>query len=177
MPGMLLVAGRVLFTFFLCTQSRTAHPPPKTNPSDTTSQSQQAEDTLQANMLPFPHRDTTEKLPLPAEAFRRAQGRTSRAVGCRSMLSHAWEQQAGGRGEQEAPGTREAVHRESGAQREVPEGEWEGMRADMYSIIIAAFQAAPAKCLGVCYSRERSQTLRKQGPALSRISSGPGVRG
>lgn len=77
-------------------------------------------------------------------------GSTNRAVGCRSKLSHAWEQQAGGRGKQEAPGTSEAVHRESGAQREVPEGEWEGMRADLYSIIIAAFQAAPAKCLGAC---------------------------
>lgn len=97
-----------------------------------------------------PDRQTTEKLPLPAEAFRRAQRSMNRAVGCRSKLSHAWEQQAGGRGEQEAPGTSEAVHRESGAQREVPEGEWEGMRADLYSIIIAAFQAAPAKCLGVC---------------------------
>lgn len=45
----------------------------------------------------------------------------------------------------------------SRAQHKVPEGEWEGMRADMYSTIIAAFRAAPAKRSGVCDSREESQ--------------------
>lgn len=45
----------------------------------------------------------------------------------------------------------------SRARHKVPEGEWEGMRADMYSTIIAAFRAAPAKHGGVCDSREESQ--------------------
>lgn len=110
MPGMLLVAGRVLFTFFLCTQSRTAHPPPKTNPSDTTSQSQQAEDTLQANTLPFPHRDTTEKLPLQAEAFRRARESTRHPTGQHVALSsqrHHRKASLASRGFQEGSGKHE----------------------------------------------------------------------
>lgn len=47
----------------------------------------------------------------------------------------------------------------SRGRHKVPEGEWEGMSADMYSIIIAAFQAAPGKCCGVCQGKEKSQTL------------------
>lgn len=79
-----------------------------------------------------------------------------------------------GRG-QEAPATSRVVCRESNTQHKVAEGEWEGMRVDVYSIIIAAFQAAPVKCLGV-WQREEPNTLRKREFALPWISLGTRAR-
>lgn len=125
-----------------------------------------------------PDRQTTEKLPLPAEAFRRARGEHEQGCGMQEQalprLGAAGRRQRKAGSARNKRGSSQGKRGPARGTRGWVGGDESRSVLDNYSCISSSSSKMSWRVLE---QREEPDTLRKRGSALSRISSGAGVRG